>query len=41
MHVTFILTPTATTRYAEWLKEEASGFYSKPHGRRLARPDEG
>ena len=38
MHVTFILTPTATTRYAEWLKEEASGFYSKPHGRRLARP---
>ena len=38
MHVTFILTPTATTRYAEWLKEEASGFYSKPHGRRLAKP---
>ena len=38
MHVTFILTPTATTRYAEWLQAESNGFYSKPHGRRLARP---
>ena len=38
MHVFFILTPTATARYAQWLKEEANGFYSKPHGRRLAKP---
>ena len=39
MHVTFTLTDTATTRYAEWLQAEAAGYYSKPAGRRLARPN--
>ena len=39
MHVTFTLTDTATTRYAEWLQQEAiTGYYTKPHGRRLAEP---